>query len=144
MDLSALLGRGLTDHLALVERAVAQVVERVANDESSVAGDETPAERIAVALGNRLARLVFDEESASARYDELVERNIALASALGACDCWGEQADCPICDGEGGPGWLPPDGQLFARYVRPVVRTPVQPGGHNNNHHHIDKENTHD
>jgi hypothetical protein len=134
MDLTALLGRGLTDHLALAERVLAQVVDRVTSDESFVAGDETPAERIAHALSNRLARRVVDEESASARYEELVERNIALASALGACDCWGESPRCPICDGEGRPGWLPPDRQLFATYVSPVVRSrsPGDRNAHNN------------
>jgi hypothetical protein len=121
MDLSALLGRGLSDHLALAERTVAQVIDRLAADESMVGSDETPAERIATALGNRLARMVLDEETSAARYEELADRNVALASALGACDCWGESADCPTCDGDGSPGWLPPDPPLFATYVRPVV-----------------------
>ncbi len=92
MDLTALLGRGLGEHLALAERVITQVVDRLAEDEMFGAGDESPAERIAVALGNRLSRLVRDEESSSARYEELVERNIAVASALGACDCWGENS----------------------------------------------------
>jgi hypothetical protein len=147
MDLSALLGRGLTDHLALAERVVAQVVDRLATDESMVGSDETPAERIATALGNRLARMVLDEESSAARYEELAERNVALASALGACDCWGESADCPICDGDGAPGWLPPDVELFATYVRPVIRhrSPTTTTTTNTTTPHINhKENNHD
>jgi hypothetical protein len=121
VDLTTLFGRGLSDHLALAERVLAQVVDRVAADD--VATDATPAERIATAIGNRLTRLVLDEESLAARHDGLVERNIALASALGACDCWGDRPGCPICDGDGAPGWLPPDPHLFATYVLPVAPT---------------------
>jgi hypothetical protein len=144
MDLTALLGRGLGDHLALAERVITQIVDRLNEDDAF--GGQPPAERIAVALGNRLSRLVLDEESSSARYEELVERNVALASALGACDCWGEAADCPICDGEGHAGWLPPDPHLFAIYVRPVVQTVDQPGTDTSDNHHLNnhKENNHD
>ncbi len=46
-------------------------------------------------------------------YEQLVERNGDLVVPLGACDCWGKQPSCPICDGEGAPGWLPPDKALF-------------------------------
>jgi len=55
--------------------------------------------------------------------EQLVERDQALAAALGACDCWGEDIRCHICQGEGGPGWLLPDRQLFATYVFPALRT---------------------
>jgi hypothetical protein len=144
MDLSSLLGRGLGDHLALAERVIAQVVDRVAAEETF--GDGTPAERIAAALGNRLARLVVEEETSASRYEELLERNITLASALGACDCWGESADCPICDGDGRAGWLPPDPHLFATYVQPVARAVAGPVHRPNPHHHPinHKENNHD
>jgi hypothetical protein len=54
-------------------------------------------------------------------YNELFHRNAAVAAALGACDCWGERANCPLCNGEGSPGWVPPDESLFAIYVGPVV-----------------------
>jgi hypothetical protein len=54
-------------------------------------------------------------------YNELVHRNSMVAAALGACDCWGERANCPLCNGVGSPGWLPPDENLFEIYVRPVV-----------------------
>jgi len=54
--------------------------------------------------------------------DEVAERNLALAEALGACDCWGQDPRCHICEGEGGPGWILPDRQLFATYVQPAIR----------------------
>jgi hypothetical protein len=121
MDLSALLGRGLGDRLAFAERIVSEAIDRLADDPAFAAGDGTAGERIAVALGNRLARLVLDEESWSARYTDLVDRNLTLAAALGACDCWGENVDCETCAGDGRPGWLPPEPGLFAKYVKPVA-----------------------
>ena len=48
-------------------------------------------------------------------------RNIALAGALGACECWGELAACPACRGHGGPGWRRPDRASFDVFVRPVL-----------------------
>jgi hypothetical protein len=55
-------------------------------------------------------------------YEELLDRNGVLAAALGACDCWGQHIDCPVCGGVGGPGWIRPDERLFASYVRPALR----------------------
>lgn len=57
------------------------------------------------------------------RDEELAERDQVLAAALGACDCWGQNPRCRICQGEGGPGWLLPDRQLFTAYVYPALRT---------------------
>jgi hypothetical protein len=54
-------------------------------------------------------------------YNELVHQNSVVAAALGACDCWGERANCPLCKGVGSPGWMPADENLFDIYVRPVV-----------------------
>jgi hypothetical protein len=62
------------------------------------------------------------DPASNAAGDELAERNLALAEALGACDCWGQDPRCHICEGEGGPGWILPDRQLFATYVQPAIR----------------------
>ncbi len=56
-----------------------------------------------------------------------VERLHALldpvAAALGACPtCLGEDADCPLCRGQGVPGSLPPDPECFRAIVWPAVR----------------------
>jgi hypothetical protein len=145
MDLSALFGgEGTVNPLAMVERVFQQVVDQLARTEGfAPTGNEPPDELIAVALGNRLARLVVDDQLPGAGgrrssaheadlddplLDELLERNLALAAALGACDCWGQEPGCPICDGAGGPGWLPPDSQLFAAYVYPAMRAASRSG----------------
>lgn len=46
---------------------------------------------------------------------------VPLASALGACDCWGRNKNCPLCAGAGGSGWADPDPDLFQEYVGPAV-----------------------
>ena len=57
-------------------------------------------------------------------YEQLVERNGDLAAALGACDCWGKQPSCPICDGEG-----PRVGFLPTRRFSPRDQVPRSEGG---------------
>jgi len=56
-------------------------------------------------------------------YAELNKRDLELASALGACTCWGEVEHCEICHGEGSPGWMMPDQEMFLRMVVPALLT---------------------
>lgn len=57
----------------------------------------------------------------------LAERNMVLAAALGACDCWGELADCETCGGAGTTGWLSPDQAAFDLYIAPALRAFERP-----------------
>ncbi len=50
-----------------------------------------------------------------------VDMSLLLATALGACDCWGLQADCVACRGHGSVGWTEPDPELFVEFVQPAV-----------------------
>lgn len=54
-------------------------------------------------------------------HEELVERNLLLAAAVGACDCWGGDEECPVCAGAGTAGWTEPEPRLFAEFVLPAV-----------------------
>jgi hypothetical protein len=135
MDFTGLLGRMMPDTIALVERVFQQVQEQLARDGAFAAsGDTSLKEVVATALGNRLARMIVNDDSAVeawptasspadelGSYDELADRNSLLAAALGACDCWGQHVSCPFCDGLGGPGWALPDERLFASYVYPAL-----------------------
>lgn len=47
--------------------------------------------------------------------------DLLLAAALGACECWGLQADCESCRGHGSSGWTAPDPELFDEFVRPAI-----------------------
>lgn len=66
-------------------------------------------------------------DAQTAHYEELLDRNSSVAGALGACDCWGSAPSCPICQGEGIPGWMLPDGELFAAYVEPALTRLTDP-----------------
>jgi CDGSH-type Zn-finger protein len=135
MDVVGLLGRVLPDAIVLVERVLQQAQEQLKPD--GAAGDMSPHEVVVTALGNRLARMISDggssavedwpatdvEVHALGHYEELVDTNSVLAAALGACDCWGRDVNCPFCDGTGGPGWALPDERLFASFVRPALES---------------------
>jgi hypothetical protein len=54
--------------------------------------------------------------------NRMQERQMVLAAALGACpECWGEEADCPHCNGLGRPGWGRPDPVAFGNWVAPAI-----------------------
>jgi hypothetical protein len=116
-----LLERVAEDPVGLLDRVLARAVGQLSGDNAAVddgGGEGSPADVVASALGDRLALLIAGDR----REHELEARNRVLATALGACDCWGEEIDCPVCDGEGAPGWLLPEPRLFAAYVRPGLR----------------------
>lgn len=47
--------------------------------------------------------------------------NHAASSALGACQCWGENRRCNYCRGNGRPGWKRPDIDNFENLVVPAL-----------------------
>jgi hypothetical protein len=53
--------------------------------------------------------------------EEVLDRQILLAAALGACECWGSDPGCHFCGGDGLPGWRPPDPQLYEEFVTPAT-----------------------
>lgn len=136
-DAGRVLERVMIDPIAIVARMLRQVLDQLTHEYALAGNDnEPPEELLATALGNRLAQVIVNKDLSSAadrsaralrieelaEYEDLLDRNSDLAAALGACDCWGRQVDCPICDGAGASGWALPDRQLFASYVRPAVR----------------------
>ena len=56
-------------------------------------------------------------------------RNAFLAGALGACECWGEDASCPDCDGRGRAGFFEPDPAAFHAIVAPLLASGRGPFG---------------
>lgn len=66
-------------------------------------------------LRDRLATLEGGLATCQARLDD-------LALALGACpNCWGEDPECRLCRGRGGPGFLRPEAAAFRRLVVPAL-----------------------
>jgi hypothetical protein len=152
LEVNGLFERVMADPVVLAERILQQVLNQLAQECAvGTNADEPPEDVLAIALGDRLAQMIIpqngsisQEWSGSAisrngpdahegsephtqheeliRCEELLDRQTVLAAALGACDCWGQQPECPICHGAGGSGWALPDRQLFASYVQPAVR----------------------
>ena len=159
-DVNGLPERVTPDLFHLCQRVLQQVLDQLAREYAVAddAGDKPPEETIAIALGDQLAQMLLGgngsaasewspigaESEMSFARDEVLDRDAALAAALGACDCWGKQADCPICSGAGRPGWALPDRRLFATYVRPALKALPErdagPGGARRQTEHERKE----
>ncbi len=99
----ALLGKVLPDPMGFAERILGELAERLASPGPGEGGKVVPGYE-------------------STAHDVLVDRNVLLSAALGACDCWGEDAGCAVCGGKGAAGWVPPDPELYAEYVTPAIR----------------------
>jgi hypothetical protein len=110
-DVEQLLERALPDPVGFLDRVVEQLFER--------------------ALGSPAAtspQTVVTGVDASA-YRRLEDRNVVLAAALGACECWGLDPECGECAGDGTSGWFVPDARLYEDYVVPAVRRMPDPLG---------------
>jgi hypothetical protein len=107
-----------TSELAAVEALLLKVLPDPMGFAERILGEL--AERLATAPPGNGPNVVPSYESTA--HEALVDRSVLLAAALGACDCWGEDAGCPGCGGQGSAGWVPPDPELYAEYVAPAVR----------------------
>jgi hypothetical protein len=79
------------------------------------------AERVMRQMMARMAPGGPGEQADDDAYQALVDRNLLLAAAVGACECWAEDPGCPNCGGAGSAGWTDPDPQLFIEYVQPAL-----------------------
>jgi hypothetical protein len=62
-----------------------------------------------------------------AEMSDLRARNDLLAEALGACHlCWGEDADCSYCAGDGCIGSFQIDTKVFRKVIGPAVKQVMQ------------------
>jgi hypothetical protein len=120
-EVQALLERVLPDPRGFAGRLLQQAITQyglVAEPTAAAfyaAEDVTPSEDVIVA----------DRWEAG---QTSVDTNTLLAAALGACGCWGLEADCDLCRGQGSAGWTQPDPELFEEFVRPAIeRLPAMP-----------------
>lgn len=133
-DLGALLGAaGNADpKLGAVLSALAQ--QRSAAAENDVVDADAGADAQAEAEAREVEqRARFDHlRDVARRMDAelraLRRRNAHLAAALGACPhCWGEDAECGTCAGEGLPGSAPPHRGHWRHYVAPSAAPAARP-----------------
>lgn len=102
-ELEALLEKMLPDPRGFAERVFQQLTERLSTDPRTESGTVVDS---------------YDTEA----YDALVDRNVLLAAAVGACECWGYDPDCVVCRGAGSAGWVQPDARLFTELIEPAIR----------------------
>jgi hypothetical protein len=114
-DVTALLGRILPDPNGFVERLLNQAIIRWGGASGP---PDTPTEPIDVSY---MQEPQPGQSESTTLLPRLVEMSTILAAALGACDCWGLQVDCPFCQGTGSSGWISPDLELFQELVGPAV-----------------------
>jgi hypothetical protein len=101
-ELEALLERVLPDPRGFAQRVFEQIMQRLTTQVPDIAP-------------------IVDSCDAAA-YRGMVERNSILATAVGACDCWGFEPGCPVCEGAGAAGWMRPDTDLYSAIIEPAVR----------------------
>jgi len=70
----------------------------------------------------RIKQINAEKEKVVTEFNRVKEFNDVLSRALGSCSsCWGEDAECLICSGEGIPGWRKINKRLFNIYVVPSL-----------------------
>jgi hypothetical protein len=99
-QLESLLVRALPDPRGFADRVLGQLLDRVSG-------------------GSPVVQPITVVQPAGQEHGDLM---ILLAAALGACECWGRDPGCGLCNGDGGPGWIDPEEDLYAEYVRPAVQ----------------------
>ena len=108
------------------QRAAAPALDEPEDDPAELEAVETTARYVDEERNARVAALRALRRRVAPLYAELEDlrrRNEDLAAALGACArCWGDEAECPICEGLGRPGGAPPDPYLYARLIAPAAR----------------------
>jgi hypothetical protein len=109
----SLLMHVLPDPMGFAERVLGELAQRLTSEPGAAGSAAGPD----VVPG----QVTLDHEV-------LVERNLLLAAALGACECWAEDAGCPVCLGKGSAGWVPPDPELYAAFVAPAAVRSGSPG----------------
>lgn len=73
-------------------------------------------------LGQHLKKLRKANHALIRHLKFMIARNDQLAAALGACpDCFGADAQCARCQGQGVAGYYAPNPSLFATYIKPCL-----------------------
>jgi hypothetical protein len=123
-EVQALLEHVLPDPGGYAQRLLLQAMTRWGRAAGSGAAASYPGAS-AIYTTSVLNDVTMDETAVAPERptaDEApIDINMLLAAALGACDCWGLQTDCHICQGHGFTGWTQPDYELFAEFVRPAI-----------------------
>jgi hypothetical protein len=74
------------------------------------------------AIKDQLKQIKANMYETKNQLNDLQKLNNSLSQSLGSCTtCWGEDAACVICSGNGASGWRKINKRLFNRYVLPAL-----------------------
>jgi hypothetical protein len=116
-EVQALLERVLPDPSGFAGR----VLQQAMGQWGPVAAPTATAFYTAATAEDSTATETFTVPGPPAAGESPTDINTLLAAALGACECWGLQADCGLCQGRGSAGWIQPEADLFDEFVRPAI-----------------------
>jgi hypothetical protein len=127
-DVQALLERVLPDPTGFARRLLLQVMAQLGQFAEPGAGAGEGAAYLgadafyaaATAPDGAVSETVIAPDPPAAD-DAIIDTNMLLAAALGACECWGSRPGCPLCQGQGSAGWTQPDPELFEELVGPAI-----------------------
>ena len=72
-------------------------------------------------LFNRVKKLEHQKNHLLKYIDFFLDVNASFSSAVGACECWGEDPECEKCSGEGVPGHFEVNQEAFNTYIKPSL-----------------------
>ena len=67
--------------------------------------------------------LIQEQRTLRQQHEQLKSLNTTVASAMGACACWGQDAACPDCGGQGIPGTQAVNQAAFGQLIAPFFQT---------------------
>lgn len=112
--------QGLASGGGGLDPAMAQALMQVLATALSQDGDEGKEEK---AARRRLARERMRRlRRLSAQLERMEHRNLFVAGALGACECWGADQACGQCGGWGTPGFFEPEPAAFEAMITPLAQ----------------------
>jgi hypothetical protein len=146
-EVEALLEKVLPDPTGFGRRLLLQVMARLgqlAEPDGGVSFAGAKASYTAATAEDVTASETIIESDQPAADGTLIDVNMPLAAALGACDCWGLWADCLVCQGQGSAGWTEPDPELFEEFVQPALAklSRIPADGHRQNRSADDDEDS--
>lgn len=66
--------------------------------------------------------LIQKRQSLELKHEQLKMLNATVASAMGACECWGQNMGCPSCQGQGRPGTQEVNQTAFSQLIAPFFQ----------------------
>jgi hypothetical protein len=123
-QLQALLERILPDPSGFAQRLLVQLMAQFGQSGETGAGAFNSSARAfytaATSDDVTTSNIVLTPEQPTVD-EPIAGTNLLLAAALGACECWGLQTDCDLCQGRGSVGWTSPVPELFDEFVGPAI-----------------------